>query len=264
MPSRLHYVLATGFITANLLAAPIERPVSPDALFSKYNGMRRPLFVATSAAFDSQGGYTSALPSEWRAQHERISHLSDRAMAAPRAPQVKSDEAPGACRGIQMGEPQVESMVTRDTMESTIQHADGIFVGTIAEVTPGFFNAGPASLLRLNNLRIIKRTPAYKNVANTLFARYSYAHFSAGNRQYCLNSSSSEPHVGDRVMVFAFGPPLDEGGVFVYSFENDVILQDDKGVHLPRLLQPFSAEVGGSLGALATFLDRRVRDEARQ
>jgi len=154
-------------------------------------------------------------------------------------------------------------MVIRDTIGTTIDHATAIFVGTIAEITPGLFYGHPASMLRLNEVVVLKAGGEYKNVTDTLFARYSFARFSAGGMQYCAGAESPEPAVGYRVMIFAFGPPLDEAGLFVYSSRNDVLLQGVNGLEYPPLLEDFGKSGARDLDEVAAFIRRYLRREVQ-
>lgn len=262
---RLSAFLLLFTAIAPLIAAPNASHRMPDALFSTYEGKRYPLFVAASAAFGADGAPTLLLPEGWRQEHNRTRQLG----AAVRSQHVSAmavgsdNSTPAPCEGVRLPEPDVESMVIRDTIGTTIDHATAIFVGTIAEITPGLFHGHPASMLRLNEITVLKTSGGYKNVTDTLFARYPFAKFSAGGMQYCAGIESPEPAVGYRVMIFAFGPPLDEAGLFVYSFRNDVLLQGVDGLEYPPLLEVFRSSGARDLDEVAAFIRRYLRREVQ-
>lgn len=200
-----------------------------------------PIFIPASALFTSEGEFSPIVPEWWRGMHRQ--HSLQVEAARKRAGISAEASIPGRpCGGVYLGESDVESQAFRDSRETTIVNAKAIFLGTIERATPGLFHGSPGTLLHLGQLVRLKASPAFANVHDVVYVRHPYAQFKAGDVEYCRATQPGAyvPAIGDRVLVFAFGDPLDDQGLLIYSFEDDYFIETKGRVHVPRLLQVFA------------------------
>ena len=217
------------------------------------------VFIAASALFTADGAFAREVPPHWRTQLEQTAKRS--AEARQRIPTAAlHDTVAQPCGGFYLGEADVESPVFRDTRETTIANAKAIFLGTIKHVVPGLFHGSPGSLLELGDLVHVKDGEAYSKVRDTLYVRHPHAHFRAGGIEYCRETQPGAyvPTSGDRVLVFAFTNPVDDAGITVHSFADDLVIQPaSENPRVPRRLEVLGT-TGRNISQIAADVQRAV------
>jgi hypothetical protein len=205
-----------------------------------------PIFIPASRLLAPNGAFAANVPEGWQNWHMREGVRRGAELCATRS----------------LGETDVEVTAPRHTAALAVENAKAIFTGTIAEVTQGLFVEGPATLLRIEHLAALKQTASYAKVTSNLFARYPYASFIAGDREYCRKAWPEQqlPKAGDRVIVFAFEDPADDGGSFVYSVARDIIVEPAHGdAHVPKELE-FFAGSDKNMDSVAASISRIIHD----
>lgn len=242
------------FSFATVISAQQGARVTPDSFYTQGTEPPALIFASASAAFDASDAPTEMLPKSWVAQHERMREMER--VARVRGIAASTMSAGFRPCAVYQEDPQVEYPVREDIL-STIRNATAIFEGTIAEVTPGFFYGHAASLLRVTGVSTLKGSTRYAHVTDTLYARYPFASFSAGGVDYCT-VSGAPPEIGSRVLVFAFGAPIDERGQLVFSFKNDILIETAAGVSFPPLLEIFRTAGARGLDDVAARIRKQL------
>jgi len=254
-------IFLVSFITVVSGAQPSDVR-TPNALYAAHAEQRTPLFLAATAAFDRVGDPTPLLPNGWRLEHERVRGMQSAMHAHGTGATASATHTDGSGCDVRQEGPDVEYPV-RDSIASTIDNATAIFEGTISEVNPGFFYGHPASLIRVTAVATLKKSPEYARVTDTLYARYPLAVFSAGNVQYCAGLGIPQPAIGAKVLILAFGRPIDETGQLVFSFKNDMLVQTAEGVAFPPLLDVFRTAGARTLDEVAARISADLNRHRR-
>jgi len=219
--------------SVTLLAAP-----PPSVILSRYDD-HPPLFISASAMVAADGTTAAVVPKDWRPSMQRLAEV-----IAENRSQVSafSLSSAASCQGGMLSEESPQELVDASTQHGAIANAKAIVIGTIRSVTPGFFFGSPGSLIELENLNKIKADALYSGLRENLYLRLPYAQFVTGGVEYCRESGSGKyvPRVGDRLLVFAYGAPVDTAGTFVYTTSRDVIAQPGDGaIRIPKSLSFF-------------------------
>lgn len=125
----------------------------------------------------------------------------------------------------------------RETIENLAASAEWSIRGHVTNITPGFFNGEPFSLLTVEVDRTLAITG--KSPDPVLFVLYPYAHFRAGEISFCKDDYRFPhiPVVSDELLLFA---PRGAAGVeapLLMPDRNYVIFGSRDGVTLPAELQ---------------------------
>jgi len=225
----IRYAVALVF-SVTLFAAP-----PPNVIVSRTDA-RTPIFISVSAMVAADGTTAAVVPKDWRVQQQRTAEVFSEHRAQASALGISS-AAP--CQGGMLVESPLDPLADISTPHNAIVNAHAIVSGTIRSVTPGFFFGTPGSLIELDTLDKIKADALYGGLRGSLFLRLPYAQFIVGGTEYCRESGPGAyvPKVGDRLLVFAYGAPMDAAGTFVYSTSNDVIAQPGDGsIRIPKPL----------------------------
>lgn len=255
MTTRSLCILAAFLLSSSLVRA--DHPV----IQARTTSGDTAIFIAAQSLFTPEGAFAAAVPSYWREQHVAYTKTASRGRARIASTSAMQQPPAAPCGGVYLAEADVESLVVRDSVRSTVRNAKAIYAGTIRTVTPGLFYGAPGSLLELGDLVTLKTTPAYANVRDSVLVRHPYAHFTAGTVEYCRETRAATlaPRIGDRVIVFAFADPLDEAGILVFSYLDDLIVARDGDVRIPRLLEIFGTRAP-SVDQIAATIARTVAD----
>jgi hypothetical protein len=220
----VRYGIALLF-SATLFAAP-----PPSVILSSY-GAHRPIFVSASAMVAADGTTAAVVPEDWR---PGLQHLAEVFSAHRRQVSASSLPSTAPCQGGMLTDEPLEQFMDVSTPHNRVVNARAIVAGTIRSVTPGFFWGMPGSLIELDNLDKIKLDALYKNLGGNLYLRLPYAQFVVNGIEYCREPGPGGyiPTVGDRLLVFAYRPPADAAGTFLYAGSREVIAQPGGGTIL--------------------------------
>ncbi len=228
-----------GYCVALLFSVTLFAAPPPSVILSRYDA-HPPVFISASAMVAADGTTAAVVPEDWRPSMQRLAEVLSEHRGQVSAFSVSS-AAP--CQGGMLSGESPQELVDASTRHSAIVNAKAIVAGTIRSVTPGFFQSGsPGSLIELDNLDKIKASMLYNELRESLYIRLPYAQFVTGGVEYCRESGSGKyiPKVGDRLLVFAYGAPVDTAGTFVYTTSDDVIAQPGDGaIRIPKSLSFF-------------------------
>jgi hypothetical protein len=246
---------------ALLFSAPLFAAPPPSVILSRTDA-HTPIFISASAMVATDGTTAAVVPEDWRVQQKRIAEAFSEHRPPVSAFGVSS-AAP--CQAGMLVESPLERMVDNSTRNAAIVNAHAIVAGTIRSVTPGLFFGTPGSLIELGQLDKIKTDSSYDGLQDSLYLRLPYAQFVVGGIEYCRESSPGAyaPKVGDRLLVFAYGAPMDAAGTLVYSTSDDVIAQPNNGaIRTPKALSFFDnheATIAAVTVGIRADLSRRDR-----
>lgn len=222
---------------------------APTVIMNTYNSGATPIFIAGSSMYSANGELSAVVPQDWRAQQQQLATMMARCGSAHNQSMSTAHTSSSAltepCGGAMIAESSRESLVSRDSRQASIANAVAIVAGTVKSITPGFFYGYPGSLIELRELDKIKLEAPFARVRDTLFIRLPYAHFISGGVEYCRETGANAyiPALGDQLLIFAYDPPSDVSGTFVYTTSSDVIAQSGgtTGTRIPTLLSFFAA-----------------------
>ncbi|HXH40237.1 MAG TPA: hypothetical protein VNN08_16530 [Thermoanaerobaculia bacterium] len=210
----------------------------------------------------ADGTTAAVVPEDWRPSMQRLAEVISEHRGQVSA---FSQFSAAPCQGGMLAESSLDPLVDTSTRQKVIVNAHAIVAGTIRSVTPGFFYGTPASLIELDNLDKIKADTLYNDLRESLYIRLPYAQFVTGGIEYCRESGPGAyvPRVGDRLLVFAFGAPMDVAGTFVYTTSSEVIAQPSDGaIRIPRSLSFFDdpeATIAMLTNSIRAELSHRAR-----
>ncbi len=255
-------------LLAFLFSVPVLAADPPSVLWSRFDPTPRPVFIAATSMVMADGAPSAIVPEDWRVQQQRfgamVSQLAARRPTEASAPSVHTTTMP--CRGVMMNESALEPLVDRHTRHDAITNARAIVAGTIISVTPGFFYGSPGSLIELSSLEKLKLDRSYSAVHDTVYLRLPYAHFVSGGTEYCRESHPGYyvPHAGDKLLVFAYEPPSDATGTFIYSTSSDVITQSagETPARVPKSM-PFFDSPTAAISSIVSAIRSTLSDDRR-
>ena len=129
------------------------------------------------------------------------------------------------------------------TFKDLKDNAMGVYSGHVVNVIQGFFDGLPASLL---HVEVENRLRSAKSVhQGELWVVYPYARFQIGDVKFCTGVESMDrPAMGDRILVFVYGPPLDAGRKLIVPEPQEIFFEKSEGgLRLPKELAG-DAELG--------------------
>ena len=200
-----------------------------------------------------QRTFASIVPADWRVQHEQLSELSNRIIVRAASDSSVSAIATAStpCAGLMLSEADLEYPAPRETMAAAVGNAHGIFVGRVDTVTPGFFFGTPGTLISLRDIITVKSDATYRPDGGHLYVRHPYAQFTSGHTTFCRENQpgSYVPAIGDRVMVFAYRPPVSDSTSFVYTTNQDLVIEPT------RLTAQYNCSVPENSGLSASLIN---------
>ena len=208
------------FITAEARSS-----MPPDVLRSTNENRRAPLWVAASKAAAADG----ALAREHFEPHELRWLRRER---EPNRPHASSND--GFHAQSCFGESPVEIAAPAGSLKA-LANAPAILEGAVIGRNVGFLAGTPGALL---SIRVDVRSERENtfSVPDEVLVYYPEAEFSVGDRLYCVRPAThpARPRVGDRVVVFAYGPPVDATGRLLYvQASKHLIFETPDGRLLP-------------------------------
>jgi hypothetical protein len=227
------------------------------------DGTKTEIFIPASAVLDSSMGLSASVPQFLR---EMIAQYAEGDMHRRPANLAPVGEAE-RCGGSVLGEMDLCDFPGDTTSPQSIYDTSkAIVAGRISAITPGFFSYGaPGSLLEISDLTFLKRDDDYDLVSDRLYVRHPFAQFRVGSATFCGRSFQDRPQrpaVGDRIVVFAFRPPFDEGGIFVFTTVNELVVErTGDPLHIPSTLASLRAPAL-TMDALVDTL-KRIGDKTR-
>ncbi|MEA2164105.1 MAG: hypothetical protein QOK37_2232 [Thermoanaerobaculia bacterium] len=262
MPSNL---TARFFLLAAALLFPLHLLADdpPSVLWSRFDS--RPLFIAASAVMNPDGSPSAIVPEGWG-----IDQTSLRSRVVPPSSQTPPfgvwDSVTLCQHGWLSVDDDPEEFVNRSNAHDAIISARVIVSGTIRRVTPGFFYT-PASLVELDHLDKIKIGTSYSALHDVLYIRIPYARFAIGDHEYCrdLGPNAYAPRAGDKLLVFAYAPPLDAEGKLLYLSSDDVIVQPsaERELRIPKVLAIFGG-TGSTIESITASIRAAMRVPSRR
>jgi hypothetical protein len=250
-----------SYVIALLFPVTLSAAPPPSVILSRTDA-HSPIFISASAMVDTDGATAAVVPEDWRVQQQRIAQVFSAHRSEVSAFGVSS-AAP--CQAGMLVESPLERLVDNSTRNAAIVNAHAIVAGTIRSVTPGLFFGTPGSLIELGELDKIKADSSYASLQDSLYIRLPYAQFTIGGIEYCRESGlgAYAPKVGDRLLVFAYGAPMDAAGTLVYSTSDDVIAHPNNGaIRIPTALSFFDnpeATIAAITAGIRADLSRRER-----
>lgn len=136
-----------------------------------------------------------------------------------------------------------------ETLEDLVRESVVVVAGEVAEVSQGFFDGVPASLLTLQEPEILKASEEYS--LGTVYVRYPFAAFRVGDRSFCTSDPRypHQPVPGDRLVVFGYFPPRNLERNVLEPFEFGLVIEPAQGpLKLPIPLEAKRGEVEGVSG----------------
>ncbi|MEA2237066.1 MAG: hypothetical protein QOC81_1790 [Thermoanaerobaculia bacterium] len=200
------------------------------------------------------GTMAAVVPEDWR---PGLQHLAEVFSAHRRQVSASSLPSTAPCHGGMLTDEPLEQYVDLSTPHNRVVNAHAIVAGTIRSVTPGFFSgASPGSLIELDNLDEIKLDKWYQDLGESLFIRLPYAQFVMNGVEYCRVSDPGAyiPTVGDRLLVFAYRPPADAAGTFLYAGSREIIAQPSGGTILIPEVFSFLGDKATTIATVTTVI----------
>lgn len=113
------------------------------------------------------------------------------------------------------------------TLQDVFQNARTIARGRIIEMTPGFFQGEPSTLLTIEIERVLRDAVD----SEVLHVVYPYARFTIGGVNFCKGDTEFpyRPQTGDRSLVMSFREPRDKGGSLYLVSPQELIFETASG-----------------------------------
>jgi hypothetical protein len=105
-------------------------------------------------------------------------------------------------------------------------HSGAIYRGRIAAVTQGFQLEAPVSLLSIDIRRAIRANDGFP-ARGSVQVIYPAADFRIGGTRFCNAGPNQSylPAIGDEIIVFAYGPPIDSDRIFLHTDPDQLFFQ---------------------------------------
>jgi hypothetical protein len=202
----------TGWIAVLLFLGTFAQGNSagPELLESTNRNRQTPLWVSLSKAVTSEGKLSPQYLDPYAVRDlQRGARDYDRHVAT-------SDASPKAAPCF--GERPAELASPSNTLAELAGNAHLIVAGKIVQRTLGFFEDRPGALLTVRVDEQLQHDGTYPSLPEYL-VYYPDATFSVGSDTYCIRPAThpARPQVGDRILVFAYGQPIDPTGRLIYG-----------------------------------------------
>jgi|GEM_PF-2529734 len=129
-----------------------------------------------------------------------------------------------------------------------------VLVGTVLEVTPGFFDGLPASLVHVSVERHLR------NAAGSVYFVYPVARFTAGGRSFCRKNllySETIPAIGDSLLLFG-NATIDRDDEVFAPLPHEVVIE-----HKGHLIVPPDLARDVDLQSVSSMRDLTARVQLR-
>ncbi|MEM8963023.1 MAG: hypothetical protein AAGD38_16185 [Acidobacteriota bacterium] len=92
-----------------------------------------------------------------------------------------------------------------DTLQNGIDSTANIFVGTVTDAAPGLIGEFLGTLMKLDDSRLLKRHPDFKE-ADEYYFHISTAEFELDGKTFCVRDKKypALPEIGERVILFPY------------------------------------------------------------
>lgn len=208
----------------------------------RVNGEPAPLFIAATDLAGPDGTYSAAFPQRWRESIERERQIQAEARAAEPAPPVSDDDP---CSAGWSREVDMEYPMSNKAGVPLAVTAKAVFRGRVSGVIPGLFDGSEGSLIELSEISFVKYDLAYNNMRERAYVRHPHARFAIGSLKFCSEPSMYVPNIGDLMLVYAFDPPSDRDGKFIFTLARDFVVESADGrMHVPSDLR---SQIGDAL-----------------
>ncbi len=241
-------LLSLLLLAASVLAHGDERPIPrqslqfiPDVVPSVRSGVRWPVWVSATAAFDAKGELRSDLFSE---VDRTIIDANRRANAS-------------SCR--QFTGRVDETFRPQDSVDDLVENALTIVAGRVVETAQGFYAGQPGTLAAV---RVSSRLKTAGRAADgeILHLFMPEARISTPRGLVCASSFSDvpSPAVGDGLIAFAYFDAMDQDrSILTVDPRKQLILDEGGQLHAPPALRGLSQ--GKTLDDVAASIRRHPR-----
>ena len=254
-------VFAAPPVTAPRKVTPPAKAVSrqeatPARLYSQNPNLKVPMWLRADQAIGADGLRVDFFrDADVQMLHDLIDEAH--AAAAGKVPRAATDSIePEIC----FGERPAEIGLPDASLPDLVRSSRAIYSGTIEEVTPGFFEGIPASLLKVHIEAAPRASREFNTRGNRIFVYYPSAVLRVGGDRVCTRpaTQSARPKPGDRILVFALAGPADTDGLVIYpQASRHLIFETADG----QLLLP--AQLQRSLAGFSSLaaIEKRVEFE---
>jgi hypothetical protein len=114
------------------------------------------------------------------------------------------------------------------SVSALLRNAEAAYRGTITHATPGFSRGMPVTLLTVLITQTGRRTDEFPE-NGSVYVEFRGADFALAGARYCNRSpiTGYSPAIGDEVVIFAFNPPRDTSGRFLYTAPEHLVFAKD-------------------------------------
>jgi hypothetical protein len=182
---------------------------APEILKSTNPNRQTPLWVSLSKAVTSDGKLSPVYLDKYA-----LRDLQRSRGTGPRAATADGPQKGPSC----FGERPAEIAAPSKTLADLSGNSHMIIAGRIVQRTEGFFEDRPGALLTVRVDEQLQRDNTYAALPEYL-VYYPEAAFDVGSAAYCIRPAThpARPRVGDRILVFAYGSPIDAMGRLIYG-----------------------------------------------
>lgn len=222
----------------------------PPQLQSRFDPQGPPLWVSADRAKGSSDGLQPELFRD-RDLPLLLASTSNQVgsdQLVQRTPVVEADPSPEPSAGVAcpmfFAGPDDTGYKPHETLEHLVEESLVIVKGEVAEVSQGFFDGVPASLLTLREPELLKASDEYS--FDTVYVRYPFAAFEIGERSFCTADPryTYRPAPGDRVLVFGYYPPRNIERNVLEPFHFGLVVEPTSGnMQLPAALTHQSSAI---------------------
>lgn len=217
------------FAESAALAVPSGR--IPPYIASRYGPTSDAAWISARSVLNSKGELNlEALPPGLR-------------IAAQRQIESGDYQKQGCIQTLQVNVELPPDLGARGTLGDLARNSLAILRGTVTAIDQGFGSYGTAALLL--EVQVDERVKGSVKIVDApyVYVEYPVASFEAGGYRFCKKDSRwpEPPEIGDRLMLFPYMPPGDEGGQVIAPFPDafEVIFERkrDGALALPKALR---------------------------
>jgi hypothetical protein len=129
-----------------------------------------------------------------------------------------------------------------DSIDALARYSETIIAGRVVAAEQGFYRGEPGTVFTIRVSHRPKGTTAESSDPVHLFI--GAARIDTGRGLICARTrrNAVHPAVGDDILFFAYGEPIDiENRILAVDPQRHILVQSDRGIRLPRALQNDSA-----------------------
>ncbi|MHB0972130.1 MAG: hypothetical protein ACYC7A_10995 [Thermoanaerobaculia bacterium] len=213
------------FLLITLLAAPIQPVKAPDSL--RVPGAYEPFWVSVSYAVDASGNVraaglddaTTRILESAKAESRREAHVN----------------TVGPCETIMIRPFHSPTERPYRSLSDLLEYAPTIYIGRIARMDSGFSSGMPSTLIAIEISQTPRSTPEFAT-SGIVFVEWRGADFEVFGKRFCNMSAfdTYSPAIGDTVILFPYGRPVDSGRRFLYTAQEQLLAVRDGVLHASR------------------------------